>query len=92
MIGLQTRDNEAPRCPPGVDELLGRQARPRPKVSQVKFHGARPNADELGGLLNGSTRRDERCEDSRWAEGALLRELFGVERNVSRRASAARAG
>jgi hypothetical protein len=29
----------------------------------MAFHGARPNADELGGLLNGSTRRDERCED-----------------------------
>lgn len=28
----------------------------------------------------------------RWAEGALLRELFDVERDVSRRASAARAG
>ena len=52
--GLQTRDNEATRCPPCVDKLLGRQARPCPQVSEVTFHGARPNAYEHGRVLDGS--------------------------------------
>jgi len=55
-------DDELARCTTGVDQLLGREARPCPEIREVTFHRARPNTDELGGILNGSTSGDERCE------------------------------
>ncbi len=35
------------------NELLRREARPCPEVREVAFHRAWPNADELGGVMDG---------------------------------------
>ena len=50
--GLQGRDDEPARGAPRVDQLLGREARPRPQVGEVTLHGARTDAHELGGVLD----------------------------------------
>jgi hypothetical protein len=54
-VRLQARDVEPSSSPPGVDELLGRETRPRTQVREVTFHRARPDTDELGGILNRSS-------------------------------------
>lgn len=61
-VRLQTRYDEAPWCPPGVDQLFCREAGPRMQVGEVTRHGAWPDAQVLGGILNGASSGDERCE------------------------------
>ena len=41
---LQTRDHEPTLSPSGVDQLLGREARPRPQVGEVPLDGAGADA------------------------------------------------
>ena len=47
-MGLQARDHEPPSSSPGIDQLLGGQARPRTQVGEVALHGAGADAHELG--------------------------------------------
>lgn len=54
LARFQARDDEPTGCSSGVDQLLGGQARPRPQVSEVPFHGAGPDAHELGGVRDRS--------------------------------------
>jgi len=67
--GLQTRHEEPPLGPPPVDQLLGREAGSGAQVGQVALRSARPDAHELGGVLDGSTSGDERREDVDLAGG-----------------------
>ena len=49
---LQTRDDEPTGRASGIDQLLGRETRPGAEVGEMAFHGARPNAHELGGVVD----------------------------------------
>ena len=73
-MGFQTRYEEPSGSSSGVDELLGGKTRPRTQVGEVTLHGARPDAHELGGVLNGSARGNEGSEDVHLALRPLRRE------------------
>jgi hypothetical protein len=62
-VGLQTRDIEPATSAPGVDQLLGRQARPRAQVGEVTLHGAGSDAHALGCSLDRPARGDIGGED-----------------------------
>ena len=61
--------NQPPASPPGVDQLLGRQPRPRTQVRQVTFDGARPDAHDFGRVWDGSASGNEGCEDVQLPSG-----------------------
>jgi hypothetical protein len=73
-MGLQARHDEASASPSGVDQLLGREARSRPQVGEVTLHGARPNAHELGRVLDRPAGGDVGGEDVHLALRRLRRE------------------
>ena len=60
--GLEARNHEPAPRPAGVDQLLGRKARPGAQVCEVPLRGARPNADPRCCLGHGPPRGDEGLE------------------------------
>lgn len=48
--GLQARNDKPTASPPGVDQLLRRKTRPCTQIGEKAFHGARPDANNLGGI------------------------------------------
>jgi hypothetical protein len=75
LTRLKARDNEPSLGSSAVDQLLRDKARPRATVGEVTLHGARPDAHELGGLVDGTTGGDEGREHVHRAPGRLLREV-----------------
>jgi len=64
---LQARHDEPSLGASAVDQLLGRKPRPRTEVGEVTLHGARPDAHELGRLLDRPAGGDVGGEDIRLA-------------------------
>ena len=56
---LQSRDNQPSGSASRVDQLLGRETCARTQVSEVALRGTRPDAHELGGVMDGSASRNE---------------------------------
>ena len=71
---LKTWYDEPTSGPSGVDQLLGGEARPRTQVGEVALRGTRPNAHELGGVLDGSASSDVGGEHVHLALRRLRRE------------------
>jgi hypothetical protein len=46
-----------------MDQLRRRKTRPSAEVGEVSLHGARPDAHELGGVLDGAASGDVAGED-----------------------------
>ena len=61
--GLQTRHDQPALRPPPVDQLLGREARPRTQVREVPLRRARPDADELRCIRHRPASGNERGQD-----------------------------
>lgn len=54
-----------------VDQPFGAEARPFSQVSEVTLDGARANAHELGGVLDGSAAATQAASTSIWRHVAL---------------------
>lgn len=54
-LGFQTRDHQPTFSSSGVDELLSGETRFRTQVGEVTLDGAWTDANELGGVVDGST-------------------------------------
>jgi hypothetical protein len=69
--GLEGWHGKPALRPAPIDQLHRREARSRTQVGEVALHRARPDAHELGGVLDGPTGSDEGREDVHLAERRL---------------------